>query len=159
MIPASSRDFVAGLRAAGLRVTSVRLTLLTLASEPGHHDAEYLMRAARERLGSISVQGVYDGLRVLEKAGLVRRIQPAGGPSRFETRVGDNHHHVVCRGCGATDDVDCARGVAPCLEPSSTHGFVIDEAEVTYWGLCPSCQPRSAAGKETSMATQEASDD
>jgi Fur family transcriptional regulator, stress-responsive regulator len=155
----SSRDFVAGLRDAGLRVTPVRLALLKLASEPGHHDAEYLMRAARERLGAISVQGVYDGLRALEKAGLVRRIQPAGGPSRFETRVGDNHHHVVCRGCGETDDVDCARGVAPCLEPSSSHGFVIDEAEVTYWGLCPSCQGRPTAISEKSRARQEASDD
>ena len=152
MTAGSSHDFVAGLRAAGLRVTPVRLALLTLASEPGHHDAEYLMRAARARLGSISVQGAYDGLRALEKAGLVRRIQPAGGPSRFEARVGDNHHHVVCRECGATDDVDCARGVAPCLEPSSTHGFVIDEAEVTYWGLCPACQSGSSAISEKSSA-------
>jgi Fur family ferric uptake transcriptional regulator len=159
VVLASSRDFVAGLRSAGLRVTPVRLALLTLASEPGHHDAEYLMRAARERLGAISVQGVYDGLRALEKAGLVRRIQPAGGPSRFETRVGDNHHHVVCRGCGETDDVDCARGAAPCLEPSSSHGFVIDEAEVTYWGLCPSCHGRPTAISEKSRARQEASDD
>ena len=134
-----SADAAHYLRRAGLRVTPVRLALLALASRPGHHDVDDLTHAAHERLGAVSVQGVYNGLRALAEAGLVRRIQPAGGPARFEARVGDNHHHVVCRTCGATDDVDCATGAAPCLEPSSAHGFIIDEAEVTFWGLCPEC--------------------
>jgi Fe2+ or Zn2+ uptake regulation protein len=137
------------LREAGLRVTSARVTLLTLAAAPGHHDVEDLHAAARERLGSVSTQAVYDNLRALEHAGLVRRIQPAGGPARFEARVGDNHHHVVCRGCGRTADVDCAVGSAPCLDPSSASGFVIDEAEVTYWGLCPDCQASNQGSGET----------
>jgi Fe2+ or Zn2+ uptake regulation protein len=131
---------LAQIRGAGLRVTSARTTLLALAAEPGHHSVDDLGQAARVRLGSVSMQAVYDNLRALEDAGLVRRIQLAGGPARFEARVGDNHHHVICRNCGSTADVDCAVGEAPCLEASSESGFVIDEADVTYWGLCPPCQ-------------------
>lgn len=106
----------------------------------GHPDADAVARHARARLGTLSTQGVYDNLRVLTKLGLLRRIEPAGSPARYETRVGDNHHHVVCRHCGAAQDIDCVMGAAPCLEPSSVGGFSIDEAEVTFWGVCPDCQ-------------------
>jgi Fe2+ or Zn2+ uptake regulation protein len=99
--------------------------------------------AARDRLGTISTQAVYDVLGALTRAGLLRRIEPAGSPARYETRVGDNHHHVVCRSCGAITDVDCVVGEPPCLSPDSASGFVIDEAEVTFWGLCPDCQNTS----------------
>ncbi len=135
------------LRAAGLRVTEARVTVLASASRRGHHDVETIARGAAGR-GPISIQAVYDNLRTLEAAGIVRRIQPAGAPAHYEARVGDNHHHVVCRTCGATADVDCAVGGAPCLEPSSADGFVIDEAEVTYWGLCPACQSASTASTQ-----------
>jgi Fur family ferric uptake transcriptional regulator len=94
----------------------------------------------RSRLGSVSTQAVYDVLRALTQAGVIRRIEPAGSPARFEARVGDNHHHVVCRTCGEVADIDCATGSAPCLEASDTKGYAIDEAEVTYWGTCPACQ-------------------
>jgi Fur family ferric uptake transcriptional regulator len=131
----------AELRAAGLRVTAPRLAVLEAARCASHASVDEIARAARVRLGSISTQGVYDALDALARAGLVRRIEPAGSPALFETRVGDNHHHVVCRACGAIADVDCAAGAAPCIEPAATHGFLVDEAEVTYWGLCPDCQP------------------
>lgn len=104
-----------------------------------HADADDVLRAARASLGSVSVQAVYDVLHTLTGKGLVRRIEPAGHPARYERRLGDNHHHVVCRGCGAVADVDCTVGHAPCLTPSSTSGFQIDTAEVTFWGLCPDC--------------------
>jgi Fur family ferric uptake transcriptional regulator len=106
----------------------------------GHPDVVAIARHARARLGSLSTQAVYDNLRVLTDAGLVRRIEPAGSPARYEGRVGDNHHHVVCRRCGAARDVDCVVGAAPCLEPSQTGGFSVEQAEVTFWGLCPDCQ-------------------
>jgi Fur family ferric uptake transcriptional regulator len=93
----------------------------------------------RDQLGAVSTQAVYDGLRTLTTVGLLRRIEPAGSPARYETRVGDNHHHVVCRVCGATRDIDCVAGAALCLDPSDTGGFTVDEAEVTFWGLCPDC--------------------
>jgi Fur family ferric uptake transcriptional regulator len=131
----------AELRAAGLRVTAPRLAVLAAARAGNHATVDAIAQAARDRIGSISTQAVYDVLGALARAGLVRRIEPAGSPARFETRVGDNHHHVVCRDCGAVADVDCARGAVPCLEPAATYGFEIDEAEVTYWGLCPDCQP------------------
>jgi Fur family ferric uptake transcriptional regulator len=127
------------LRAASLRVTGPRVAVLAEVHDHPHADVDTLTSAVRRRLGSVSTQAVYDVLRALTDAGLVRRIEPAGSPARFEARVGDNHHHVVCRGCGFVADVDCAVGEAPCLGASSTNGFVIDEAEVTYWGLCPSC--------------------
>ena len=129
------------LRGAGLRVTAPRLAvLLSVTSGRQHRDAEAIADAARTRLGTLSTQAVYDNLHILEQAGLVRRIQPSGHPARYEARVGDNHHHIVCRRCGLTADVDCTVGAAPCLEPSADHGFVVQAAEVTFWGLCPQCQ-------------------
>jgi Fe2+ or Zn2+ uptake regulation protein len=133
--------FQEALRGAGLRVTAPRLAvLLSVQGEGQHWDAEAIAGAARRRLGTLSTQAVYDNLHILEKAGLVRRIQPSGHPARYEVRVGDNHHHLVCRRCGLTTDVDCTVGAAPCLEPSADHGFVVQEAEVIFWGLCPHCQ-------------------
>jgi Fe2+ or Zn2+ uptake regulation protein len=132
------------LRAAGLRVTQPRLTVLAALETLPHSDVEAIATAARQELGALSTQAVYDILKALTDSGLARRIEPAGHPARFETRVGDNHHHVVCRRCGATADVDCAVGYAPCLTPSNlTDGFVVDEAEVVFWGFCPNCQSPS----------------
>jgi len=129
------------LRKAGLRVTAPRLAVLTAVQGEGRHrDAEAIAETARRRIGTLSTQAVYDNLHLLEEAGLVRRIQPAGHPARYEARVGDNHHHIVCRQCGFTADVDCTVGSAPCLEPSADHGFIVQEAEVIFWGLCPQCQ-------------------
>ena len=128
------------LRGATLRVTSPRVAVLTEVRNNPHADVETLTTKVRSRLGSVSTQTVYDVLRALADAGLVRRIEPAGSPARFEARVSDNHHHVVCRTCGDIADVDCATGSTPCLEASDTSGFIIDEAEVTYWGICPTCQ-------------------
>lgn len=135
-------DAAALLREAALRVTRPRVAVLTMVADNPHSDTETIATAVRRELGSVSTQAVYDVLHALTNAGLVRRIEPAGSPARFETRVGDNHHHVVCRGCGAIADVNCALGEAPCLQGQDSHGFVIDEAEVTYWGRCPDCQAR-----------------
>lgn len=126
------------LRGADLRVTAPRRAVLAAVHDHPHADTETLMACTRERL-DVSHQAVYDVLRVLTDAGLVRRLQPAGSVARYEARVGDNHHHVVCRLCGAVGDVDCAVGETPCLTASDDSGFVIDEAEVLYWGRCPSC--------------------
>ena len=128
------------LREQGLRVTAVRVAVIDAVRQRPHESVDKIVAAVAARLGSVSKQAVYDALEALVAARIVRRIEPAGSPARYEARVGDNHHHVVCRSCGAVDDVDCAHGSAPCLEPAQTHGFVIDEAEVTYWGVCPSCQ-------------------
>lgn len=129
------------LRRAGLRVTAPRLAvLMAVLTEGPHRDAEAIADSARKRLGALSTQSVYDNLHVLEAAGLIRRIQPSGHPALYEMRVGDNHHHIVCRRCGVTADVDCTVGAAPCLEPSVDHGFIVQEAEVIFWGLCPQCQ-------------------
>jgi Fur family ferric uptake transcriptional regulator len=127
------------LRAAGLRVTAARVALLDTVRAGDHLGVEAIASGVRDRVGHVSVQAVYEALHAFAAAGLVRRIEPAGSPARFEGRVGDNHHHVVCRSCGAVADVDCATGEAPCLTASSHHGFSIDEAEVIYWGLCPRC--------------------
>ncbi|WP_036226884.1 Fur family transcriptional regulator [Marmoricola sp. URHB0036] len=127
------------LRGAALRVTRPRVAVLEAVHTESHADTETITRAARRALPSVSHQAVYDVLRVLTEAGLVRRIQPAGSTARYEARVGDNHHHVVCRSCGAIADVDCAVGHTPCLTASDDHGFVLDEAEVVYWGTCPDC--------------------
>lgn len=127
------------LRAAGLRVTRPRVAVLDAVGAHPHADTDTVIRAARAGLGEVSHQAVYDVLRVLTDAGLVRRIQPAGSVARYETRTGDNHHHVVCRGCGSVADVDCAVGETPCLTASDDHGFRIEEAEVVYWGTCPAC--------------------
>jgi Fur family transcriptional regulator, stress-responsive regulator len=129
------------LRARGLRVTRPRLAVLEVLNEThGHLDVDEIAKLVRAKLDSVSTQAVYDVLGALSRAGLTRRIEPAGSPALFEARAGDNHHHVVCRGCGQIADVDCAEGRKPCLDPVPTHGFVIDEAEVTFWGLCPLCQ-------------------
>jgi Fur family ferric uptake transcriptional regulator len=133
------------LRERGLRVTRPRLAVLEALAEGGHLEVEDVATRVRSRLDSISTQAIYDILGALSRAGLARRIEPAGSPARFESRVGDNHHHIVCRGCGEIADVDCVVGERPCLTPSEGHGFDVDEAEVTFWGLCPSCQARRTA--------------
>ena len=127
------------LQEGGLRVTRPRLAVLQAVHLNPHSDTEAITRLARAELGSVSHQTVYDGLRALTEAGLLRRIQPAGSLARYEARVGDNHHHVVCRTCGDIQDVECAVGHAPCLTVSDDAGFEIDEAEVVYWGRCPTC--------------------
>jgi Fe2+ or Zn2+ uptake regulation protein len=127
------------LRGVGLRVTAARVALLETVRSGDHLDAEAIAAGVRDRVGHVSLQAVYEALHALTHAGLVRRIEPAGSPTRYEGRVMDNHHHLVCRSCGAVADVDCATGEAPCLTASDDHGFSIDEAEVVYWGLCPDC--------------------
>jgi Fur family ferric uptake transcriptional regulator len=127
------------LRGAGLRVTAARVAVLNTVREGNHLDVEAIASGVRDRVGHISLQAVYEALHALTAAGLVRRIEPAGSPARYEGRVRDNHHHVVCRSCGTVADVDCAVGSAPCLTANDDLGFVIDEAEVVYWGLCPAC--------------------
>jgi|SRR5579875_2710516 len=137
---ASQTPAAAGeLRGAGLRVTAVRIALLETVRDGDHLGAEAIAAGVRDRVGHVSTQAVYDALAALAAAGLIRRIEPAGSVARYEGRVGDNHHHVVCRSCGTVADVDCATGDTPCLTASSDRGFEIDEAEVTYWGLCPDC--------------------
>ena len=138
------------LRAAGLRVTRPRLAVLDAVHAHPHVDTETLIGAARARLGAVSHQAVYDVLRILTDRGLVRRIQPQGSVARYEARVGDNHYHLVCRSCGAIGDVDSATGEAPCLTPPGDEGFLVDTAEVIYWGRCRSCA--------TSPATSSAPD-
>ena len=132
-------DLDGALRVAGLRVTRPRVAVLEAVHANPHLDTEALITAARARLGAVSHQAVYNVLQILTDRGLVRRIQPQGSVARYEARVGDNHHHLVCRSCGAISDVDCATGEAPCLTPSDDAGFVVDEAEVIYWGQCGSC--------------------
>jgi Fur family ferric uptake transcriptional regulator len=127
------------LREAGLRVTRPRLAVLSAVHTHAHADTDTLIRAVRADLEDVSHQAVYDVLRALTAAGLVRRIQPSASVARYEARVGDNHHHLVCRSCGAISDVDCAVGTTPCLTASDHHGYAIDEAEVIYWGRCPEC--------------------
>jgi Fur family transcriptional regulator, stress-responsive regulator len=134
------------LRGAGLRVTAARVALLETVRDGDHLDVEAIASGVRERIGHVSLQAVYDALHALTAAGLVRRIELADSPARFERRVGDNHHHIVCRSCGAVADVDCAVGDAPCLTASDDHGFSIDEAEVIYWGLCPGCSTARSSG-------------
>jgi Fur family ferric uptake transcriptional regulator len=132
-------DVTAQLRDVGLRVTVPRKAVLTWLAEHPHATADSIRAGVAAELGSVSHQTVYDVLRVGATAGLVRVIEPAGLPALFERRTGDNHHHVVCRGCGRTEDDDCARGSAPCLSPNDDHGFTVDEAEILFWGLCPTC--------------------
>jgi Fe2+ or Zn2+ uptake regulation protein len=139
--PASAEE----LRGAGLRVTAVRVALLETVRAGNHLGVEAIASGVRDRVGHVSLQAVYEALNALTVARLVRRIEPAGGPARYEGRVGDNHHHIVCRSCGTVVDVDCAVGDAPCLTASEDHGFAIDEAEVVYWGLCPDCSTASNA--------------
>jgi len=134
-----SRDPAALLRGRGIQVTAQRLAVLRAVSAEPHITADGVVRTVRAEIGAISVQSVYDALAMLVGERLLRRIQPAGSPARFETRVGDNHHHLICRICGRVVDVDCAVGSAPCLTASHDHGYEIDEAEVAYWGRCPDC--------------------
>jgi len=136
-------DFEQMLRRAALRVTRPRVAVLSAVNTHPHADTEAILGAVRRELPEVSHQAVYDSLHTLTAAGLVRRIKPSGSVARYESRIGDNHHHVVCRSCGVIADVDCATGEAPCLAASDNHGFTIDEAEVIYWGLCPSCSTRS----------------
>ena len=131
------------LRRRGYRVTGQRLAVLRAVSREPHVTADAITETVRAELGAISIQAVYDVLGVLVDVGLVRRIQPAGSPARFEARVSDNHHHVICRACGGTADVDCAVGLAPCLTAADDRGYEIDEAEVIYWGRCPDCQSQA----------------
>ena len=132
-------DFEAQLRAVSLRVTQPRLAVLGALRDHPHIDTHTVIGLVRAEQPAVSHQTVYDVLKALTDAGLVRCIQPAGANARYECRVGDNHHHIVCRSCGAIADVDCAAGEPPCLTPSDDHGYVIDEAEVVYWGVCPDC--------------------
>ena len=132
-------DFRSTLRDASLRVTRPRLAVLAAVRDHPHADTDTLIGHVRAELGTVSHQAVYDVLRALIDAGLLRRIRTAGSTARYEARTGDNHHHVICRSCGAIADVDCAVGHAPCLTASEDHGFVVDEAEVVYWGTCPDC--------------------
>jgi Fur family ferric uptake transcriptional regulator len=138
------------LRAAGLRATAPRVAVLVEVAAGPHVTVDQIATGARRRLGAISTQAVYDALGALTGVGLVRRIEPAGSPTRYETRVGDNHHHVICRSCGAIADVDCAVGDPPCLLPSDAGGFEIDEAEVIFWGTCPLCQTTSKPNEKES---------
>lgn len=134
------------LREAQLRVTRPRVAVLDLLERHPHADADTIARTVRESLGKVSTQAIYDVLAALTGARLVRRIEPAGSPARYELRVGDNHHHLVCRTCGAIADVDCAVGERPCLHASDDHGYDIDEAEVIYWGTCPACKADQPTG-------------
>jgi Fe2+ or Zn2+ uptake regulation protein len=127
------------LREADLRITRPRLAVLAAVREHPHADTYSIIDSARAELGTVSRQAIYDVLNALTDAGLLRRIQPSGSVARYESRVGDNHHHIVCRACGAVADVDCAVGISPCLEASQDHGYTIEEAEVIYWGLCGTC--------------------
>jgi Fur family ferric uptake transcriptional regulator len=132
------------LRERGLRVTAQRLAVLRAVSAEPHVTADAVAAGVRADVGSISLQAVYDALGVLVDADLVRRIEPAGSPALFEARVSDNHHHLICRTCGQVSDVDCAVGAAPCLTAADDHGYQIDEAEVVYWGQCPTCSANEA---------------
>ena len=145
----TTADFRRLLRGADLRVTRPRLAVLSAVHERPHADTATILGVVRTDLGEVSHQAVYDVLRALSAAGLVRCIQPTGSVARYEARVGDNHHHVVCRSCGAIADVDCAVGSAPCLTAEDDHGYVIDEAEVVYWGVCPPC----STGRDDAVTT------
>ncbi len=141
------------LRQAALRVTRPRVAVLSAVHARPHSDTDSILRLVRAELGDVSTQAVYDVLRALTTAGLVRRIEPAGSVARYEARVDDNHHHLVCRACGEITDVDCAVGETPCLAPSDDHGYMIDEAEVVYWGLCPACSSASTTSTRRSPDT------
>jgi Fur family transcriptional regulator, stress-responsive regulator len=147
-VPVEQRtDGAALLRRHGLHVTAHRLAVLRAVSEASHPTAEEVARAVRADIGAVSRQTVYDVLGALSDKGLLRRIQPSGSPGRYEDRVGDNHHHLLCRACGRTVDVDCAVGDAPCLTPSEASGYEVDEAEVIYWGRCPDCVIAGTGGR------------
>ncbi|MFD3508833.1 Fur family transcriptional regulator [Nocardia sp. NPDC058666] len=140
----TTSDFERMLRTASLRVTAPRLAVLTAVHQHPHADTDTILGQVRASLGAVSQQAVYDVLRALTSAGLLRRIQPMGTVARYETRVRDNHHHLVCRSCGVIVDVECSVGDAPCLTAPDAFGFVVDEAEVIYWGRCPECTTSSS---------------
>jgi Fe2+ or Zn2+ uptake regulation protein len=146
-------DWAARLRARGIQVTAQRLAVWRAVAGQPHITADAVAEAVRMEIGAISQQGVYDALSLLASEGLIRRIQPSGSPARFEDRVGDNHHHLICRICGRVVDVDCAVGAAPCLTPSNDRGYEIDEAEVAYWGRCPDCVDQSRAAAPADRPT------
>ncbi len=133
------------LRAAELRVTRPRVAVLDAVHARPHSDTDTIFGAVRAVLPDVSRQAVYDVLAALTASGLIRRIQPSGSVARYESRVGDNHHHVVCRSCGAISDIDCSVGIAPCLTPVDDRGFLVDEAEVIYWGQCADCSTRQSS--------------
>ncbi|HEX3787534.1 MAG TPA: Fur family transcriptional regulator [Pseudonocardiaceae bacterium] len=135
------------LRAAGLRLTAPRLAVLEWLAEHPHTTADAVAAGVRAELGAVSTQAVYDVLNAFTRAGLVRRIEPAGHPARYETRTEDSHHHLVCRVCGHTEDTDCVLGPAPCLNPADASGYQVDGAEVVFWGLCPDCRSAGAAAR------------
>ncbi|MDL9947051.1 Fur family transcriptional regulator [Gordonia sp. ABSL11-1] len=135
------------LREAGMRVTAPRLAVLEILHAHPHSTADVVAAGVRTRLGGVSTQTVYDVLRACSERGLLRRIEPAGSPVRYETRTGDNHHHLICRACGAIVDIDCVVGEAPCVVPDRDHGYRVDEAEVTFWGECPSCLRKTQADR------------
>ena len=141
------------LRRHGVQVTAQRLAVVAAVSRRPHATADDVAKVVRSEIGVISRQTVYDTLGRLTEMGLIRRIQPAGSPARYECRVGDNHHHLICRACGRMVDVDCAVGAAPCLIPADDSGYEIDEAEVIYWGRCPECLARMASGSGTEEET------
>jgi Fe2+ or Zn2+ uptake regulation protein len=149
----SSLEIERILRSAELRVTRPRIAVLGAVHEHPHADTNSIIEVVRLQLGDVSHQAVYDVLQALTSAGLVRRIQPSGSVARYEARVADNHHHIVCRSCGAVADVDCAIGEVPCLTPSQHHGYMIDEAEVIYWGLCPICSAAPVGVPELQATT------
>jgi Fur family ferric uptake transcriptional regulator len=144
------------LRQRGIQVTAQRLAVLGVVSNQPHITADGVAEAVRIEIGSISLQSVYDALALLVTEGLIRRIQPAGSPARFEDRVGDNHHHLICRSCGRVVDIDCAVGAAPCLTAIDDMGYEIDEAEVAYWGRCPDCVGKSRARPRSSSSSATA---
>jgi Fur family ferric uptake transcriptional regulator len=140
------------LRQHGLHVTAQRLAVLRAVADLPHGTADAITEHVRDEIGAVSRQAVYDALNVLADHGALRRVHPAGSPARFEDRVGDNHHHLICRECARVLDVDCAVGYVPCLEASNDHGFAIDEAEVVYWGTCPDCR-RAGTSRPADAAT------
>ncbi|MGH3486917.1 MAG: Fur family transcriptional regulator [Actinopolymorphaceae bacterium] len=149
----TTSDFEGMLRGTALRVTRPRVAVLSAVHDHPHADTDSLIGVVRTNLGDVSHQAVYDVLRALTDAGLVRRIQPLGSVARYEARVGDNHHHIVCRSCGAIADVDCAVGYTPCLTAADDSGYEIDEAEVIYWGRCPECVAATSAVNQRSKRT------
>ncbi len=147
---AGATDFAALLRRHELQVTAQRLAVLRAVADQPHSTAADIGTTVRAEIGAVSLQAVYDALSTLTDKGIIRRIEPAGSPARYEDRVGDNHHHLICRACGRMVDVDCAAGYAPCLTPEDASGYEVDEAEVVYWGRCPAC---AAAQGEASIRT------
>ena len=142
-------DAAALLRERGIQVTAQRLAVMRAVASQPHATADAIAETVRTEIGAISLQAVYDALGLLVSEGLVRRIQPSGSPARYEDRVGDNHHHLICRICGRVVDVDCAAGATPCLTPSDDRGYEIDEAEVAYWGRCPDCLDQSPSSRKS----------